>query len=186
MPPRAHASNLASRPIRLQAPTPGSQSSVAAGAPVGQQRRRPGPEEALSPQAELGDRQGAGELPAVLAPPPTGTGKGWGVVRPERCLRAEGRVSRVPTRAGPCSAGRPVRTRGPSGGSVRPGPQAARTLSPSPLSSLGGRCSPQPSCPGGGTSQLRGRACQAPGLRPGLLWNLIYLNTHTQIFTAGL
>ena len=35
VPPRAHAPNSVSRPIRLQAPTPGSQSSVAAGAPVG-------------------------------------------------------------------------------------------------------------------------------------------------------
>ena len=51
----------------------------------------------------------AGELPAVLSPPSMGTGKDWSVVQPKQCLTAKGRVSRVPTRTRPCSAGRLVR-----------------------------------------------------------------------------
>ncbi|XP_007472163.1 PREDICTED: LOW QUALITY PROTEIN: zinc finger protein 280B [Lipotes vexillifer] len=61
------------------------------------------PDLALAPgsqsQASPGERLGAGEPPDVLAPPSTGT-----VARPERPLRAEGRVSRVLTSAGPGTA----------------------------------------------------------------------------------
>ena len=91
-----------------------------------QLRRCPRSEEASSPPARLLRlNPGAVERPAVLAPPPTGTGKDWGLMRPKRCLSAQGRVSQVsPNPAGPCSAGWPVRAHGPSGGSVRPGLQA--------------------------------------------------------------
>ena len=91
-----------------------------------QLRRCPRSEEASSPRAHLLRlNPGAVERPAVLAPPPTGTGKDWGLMRPKRCLSAQGRVSQVsPNPAGPCSAGWPVRAHGPSGGSVRPGLQA--------------------------------------------------------------
>ena len=54
--PREHAPNSASRPIRLQARTPGSQSSVAAGS--WRLRRRLRTEEASSPRASSGLTQG--------------------------------------------------------------------------------------------------------------------------------
>lgn len=73
-----------------------------------------------------------------------------------------------------------MRAGGPSGQSVRLGPQAPE--SPFAISSL--VCADvaalwRPSAPGGGRSQLSGRACQAPGPHQGLLWNITCLNTHT-------
>ena len=76
------------------------------------------------------------------------------------------------------------RAGGPSGQSVRPGPQAPKSaFAVSSLVCADFAALWRPSAPGGGRSQLRGRACQAPGPRQGLLWNLTYLNTQTHTHT---
>ena len=67
------------------------------------------------------------------------------------------------------------------------GPTALRLVSPSPLSSLGGFCSPAAFLPAGVGKPAPGKGVLGPwppAPTPALLWNLMYLNTHTQIFTA--
>ena len=67
------------------------------------------------------------------------------------------------------------------------GPTGLRLLSPSPLSSLGGLCSPAAFLPRGWEKPALGKGLLGPwppAPPPALLWNLMYLNTHTQIFMA--
>ena len=130
----------------------------------------------------------AGERQTVLSPLPTGTGKDWSMVQPKRCLTAKGRVSRVPTRMRHCSAGRPVRARGPSGGSMRQDPQASGSFRPLPSLVWAGSALQQLSCPRGWDKAARGKGLLGPWPRappPALLWNLMYLNTHTHANLHG-
>ena len=188
-PSRVHAPNSASRPIRLQEPTPGSQSSEAARSPVGGAEAAPQTWGSLVPSASprhplglassglIRELPKAGEPQAVLSPMSTGAGKDWSVVQPKRCLTAKGRVSRVPTRTRSCSVGRLVRARGPSGGSVRQDPQASGAIRP--LSSLvwAGSALQQLSGPGDGWDKpAPGKGLLGPWPRappPALLWNLM-------------
>ena len=64
------------------------------------------------------------------------------------------------------------------------GPTALRLVSPSPLSSLGGFCSPAAFLPAGVGKPARGKGVLGPwppAPPPALLWNLMYLNTHTNL-----
>ena len=67
------------------------------------------------------------------------------------------------------------------------GPTGLRLLSPSPLCSLGGLCSPAAFLPRGWEKPALGKGLLGPwppAPPPALLWNLMYLKTHTQIFMA--
>lgn len=87
-----------------------------------------------------------------------------------------------PRARGALLGGRPVRARGPSGGSVRPGPQTPRPLSPSPLSSLGGRCPPAAFLPRGWDEPAPGKGLSGPRPpAPAQVSNLMYLNTHKNL-----
>ena len=84
----------------------------------------------------------------------------------------------------PCSAGRLVRAHGPSGGSVWQDPQASGSFHPLPSLVWAGSVLQQLSCPRGWDKPARGKGVLGPwppAPPPALLWNLMYLNTHTNL-----
>ena len=102
------------------------------------------------------------------------------MVQPKRYLTAIGRV----TCMRPCSAGRLVRAHGPSGGSVWQDPQASGSFHPLPSLVWAGSVLQQLSCPRGWDKPARGKGVLGPwppAPPPALLWNLMYLNTHTNL-----
>ena len=84
----------------------------------------------------------------------------------------------------PCSAGRLVRAHGPSGGSVWQDPQASGSFHPLPSLVWAGSVLQQLSCPRGWDKPALGKGMLGPwppAPPPALLWNLMYLNTHTNL-----
>ena len=128
----------------------------------GELRWRPRPEEASSAQLNssglIPQLPRAGEPQTALTPPPTWTGKDWGVVQPKQCLTAKGRDSRVPTHTSPGSVGRPVTAPGPSGGSMPQDPEASGCFRPLPSLVWAGSALQKLSSLGDRTSQLPERA----------------------------
>ena len=102
------------------------------------------------------------------------------MVQPKLYLTAIRRV----TCMRPCSAGRLVRAHGPSGGSVWQDPQASGSFHPLPSLVWAGSVLQQLSCPRGWDKPARGKGVLGPwppAPPPALLWNLMYLNTHTNL-----